>query len=33
LSFWTWLTLLNMIWSSSIYLSVNDKISLFFIIE
>jgi hypothetical protein len=33
LSFWTWLTLVNMIFSTSIHLLVKDKTSFFFITE
>jgi hypothetical protein len=33
LSFWTWLTSLNMIFSSSIHLPVSDKILFFFMIH
>jgi hypothetical protein len=33
LAFWAWLTSLEMMFSSSSYLPVNDKISLFFVAE
>jgi hypothetical protein len=33
LTFWTWLTSLNMMLSSSIYLPANHKISFFIIAE